>query len=74
MTEYLSDWNVVLDPEQAEVLSDGSVCREVTLVLVDEPRGSDTRRPVAVTLAPAEARKVASRLLATAMQAEGMVR
>ncbi len=74
MTEYLSDWNVVIDPEQSEISPDGSILQEVTLVLLDEPSGTDTRRPVAVTLLPAEARKVACRLLTAATQAEGMVR
>jgi len=70
MTVYLPNWNVAIDPEQAEVLPDGSICQEVTLVLLDEPRGSDTHRPVAVTLAPTQARKVAARLMAAATEAE----
>ncbi len=70
MTDYLSGWNVGVDPEQTETLPDGSVLQEVTLVLVDEPHGTGTHRPVAVTLAPAEARKVAARLMAAAAEAE----
>jgi hypothetical protein len=66
MTDYLSGWNVGVDPEQSEVLPDGKILQEVTLVLVDtedhykndEPQ---LRAPVAVTLTPAEARKVAAR-------------
>lgn len=70
MTEHLSDWNVVLDPEQAEILPDGALSQEITLVLVDEPRGCDTRRPVALTLSPGQARMLAAVLLARAEQAE----
>jgi len=75
MTDYLSGWNVGVDPEQTDVLPDGSILQEVTLVLVDteghykndEPQ---LRAPVAVTLTPAEARKVAARLMAAAAEAE----
>jgi hypothetical protein len=76
MTGYLSGWNVGVDPEQSEVLPDGSIRQEVTLVLVDEePRGKDDeprrlRAPVAVTLTPAQARKAAARLMAAAGKAE----
>jgi hypothetical protein len=76
MTDYLSGWNVGVDPEQTEVLPDGSVCQEVTLVLVDEEpheEGDESqwlRAPVAVTLTPAQARTLAARLMAAAAQAE----
>jgi hypothetical protein len=70
MTIYLPNWNVAVDPEQTEILPDGSIRQEVTLLLVDEPHGTDTHRPVAVTLVPAEARKVAARLMAAAAEAE----
>lgn len=76
MTDYLSGWNVGVDPEQTEVLPDGSILQEVTLVLVDEEhhdRGDEPRcltAPVAVTLTPAQARKVAARLMAAAAEAE----
>jgi hypothetical protein len=73
MTEYLSNWNVVLDPEQAEILPDGTLSQEITLLLVDEPRGSGTRRPVALTLSPGRARMLAAVLLARAEQAEPTV-
>jgi hypothetical protein len=75
MTDYLSGWNVGVDPEQTETLPDGSTLQEVTLVLVDtedhykndEPQ---LRAPVAVTLTPAEARNLAARLIAAATEAE----
>jgi len=75
MTDYLSGWNVGVDPEQTDVLPDGSTLQEVTLVLVDteghykndEPQ---LRAPVAVTLTPAEARNLAARLMAAAAEAE----
>jgi hypothetical protein len=73
MTEYLSDWNVVLDPEQADVPPDDTLSQEITLVLTGEPRGSDTRAPVAVTLSPGRARMLAAVLLARAEQAEPTV-
>jgi len=75
MTDYLSGWNVGVDPEQTETLPDGRILQEVTLVLVDteghykndEPQ---LRAPVAVTLTPAEARNLAARLMAAAAEAE----
>jgi len=70
MTEYLHGYNVVIDPEQGEQLPDGRWHQEVTLVLVDEPNGADTRRPVAVTLAPDDARELAFCLLAAAEHAQ----
>jgi len=76
MTDYLSGWNVGVDPDHSEVLPDGRILAEVTLVLVDEePRETDDeprwlRAPVAVTLTPAQARKVAARLMAAAGEAE----
>lgn len=73
MTEYLSGWNVVLDPEQAEILPDGALSQDITLVLTGEPRGPGTRAPVAVTLSPGRARMLAAVLLARAEQAEPTV-
>ncbi len=76
MTDYLSGWNVGVDPEQSEVLPDGSICQEVTLVFVDEePHAKDDeprwlRAPVAVTLTPVKARTFAARLMAAAIEAE----
>jgi hypothetical protein len=76
MTDYLSGWNVGVDPEQSEILPDGSTLQEVTLVLVDdEPHGKDyaprwLRAPVAVTLTLAQAREAAARLIAAAAEAE----
>lgn len=75
MTDYLSGWNVGVDPDMSEVLPDGRILAEVTLVLVDlEPRepGEEhwLQAPVAVTLTPPEARKVAVRLMAAAREAE----
>ncbi|HET7378894.1 MAG TPA: hypothetical protein VFJ24_02515 [Gaiellales bacterium] len=51
MTEYLHDYNVVIDPEQGTCLPDGSWAQDVTLVLIDGP-GPEYRRPVAITLTP----------------------
>ncbi len=73
MTDYLSGWNVGVDPAHSEVLPDGRILAEVTLVLVDEEPREEARwlrAPVAVTLDPAEARKVAARLMAAAAEAE----
>ena len=75
MTDYLSGWNVGVDPDHSEVLPDGRILAEVTLVLVDteghykndEPQ---LQAPVAVTLTPAQAREVAARLMAAAAEAE----
>lgn len=73
MSEYLSGWNVLLDPEQAETSPDGTLSQEITLVLSDERHGTDTRRQVAVTLSPGRARMLAAVLLARAEQAEPTV-
>jgi hypothetical protein len=70
MTSYFGDYNVVIDPEQGDVLPDGSWSQEVTLVLLDGPNTSRRRRPVAVTLAPEQARELAFELLAVAEQAQ----
>jgi hypothetical protein len=59
----------VIDPEQGEQLPDGTWSLEVTLVLVDGP-GTPRRRPVAVTLAPDQARELAFELLTAAEAAE----
>lgn len=69
MTEYLHTYNVVIDPEQGTRLPDGSWAQEVTLVLVDGP-GADSRRPVAVTLTPDQARELGFELLAAAEHAD----
>jgi hypothetical protein len=59
----------VIDPEQGTRLPDGSWAQEVTLVLVDRP-GPDYRRPVAITLTPAQARELGFELLAAAEHAD----
>jgi hypothetical protein len=69
MTDYLHTYNVVIDPEQGTELADGTWALEVTLVLVDAP-GPDCRRPVAVTLTPAQARELGFELLAAAEHAQ----
>jgi hypothetical protein len=69
MTDYLHHYNVVLDPEQGTRLPDGSWTQEVTLVLLDAP-GADSRRPVAVTLTPEQARELGFELLAAAEHAD----
>ena len=69
MTDYLHTYNVVLDPEQGTQRPDGSWAQELTLVLVDAP-GPDSRRPVAVTLTPGQARELGFELLAAAEHAD----
>lgn len=69
MTDYLHHCNVVIDPEQGTQLPDGSWAQEVTLVLLDAP-GTDSRRPVAVTLTPAQARELGFELLAAVEHAD----
>ena len=68
MTEYLHTYNLVIDPEQGTRLADGSWAQDVTLVLVDAP-GADSRRPVAITLTPEQARELGFELLAAAEHA-----
>jgi hypothetical protein len=65
MTEYLRTYNVVLDPEQGTRRPDGSWTQDVTLVLLDAP-GTDSRRPVAITLTAEQARELGFELLAAA--------
>jgi hypothetical protein len=69
MTDDLHTYNLVIDPEQGSELADGTWAQEVTLVLLDA-RGPDCRRPVAVTLTPAQAHKLAFELLAAAEHAQ----
>jgi hypothetical protein len=69
MTDYLHDYNLVIDPEQGTRLPDGSWAQEVTLVLVDAS-GPDRRRPVAIRLTPEQARELAFELLAAAEHAD----
>ena len=69
MTDYLHHYNVVIDPEQGTRLPDGSWAQDVTLVLLDAP-GTDSRRPVAVTLTPEQARELGFELLAAAEHAD----
>jgi hypothetical protein len=69
MSDYRHHYNVVIDPDQGTRLPDGSWAQEVTLVLLDTP-GTDSRRPVAVTLTPEQARELGFELLAAAEHAE----
>ncbi len=69
MTEYLHTYNLVIDPEQGTQLPDGSWSQDVTLVLIDGP-GPDSRRPVAITLTPEQARELGFQLLAAAEHAD----
>jgi len=59
----------VIDPEQGAQRADGSGAQDVTLVLLDAP-GPECRRPVAVTLTPAQARELGFELLAAAEHAQ----
>ncbi|HEU4728851.1 MAG TPA: hypothetical protein VFT22_13200 [Kofleriaceae bacterium] len=68
MSEYLHTYNVVIDPEQGAQLPDGTWAQDVTLVLIDA-LGPHCRRPVAITLTPAQARELGFELLAAAEHA-----
>lgn len=69
MTDYLHTYNLVIDSEQGTRLPDGSWAQDVTLVLLDTP-GTDSRRPVAITLTPEQARELGFELLAAAEHAD----
>ena len=69
MTDYLHHYNLVIDPEQGTQLPDGTWAQEVTLVLLDAA-GTDSRRPVAITLTPQQARELGFELLAAAEHAD----
>jgi hypothetical protein len=69
MTEYLHGYSLVIDPEQGTRQPDGTWAQEVTLVLTGAP-GPDSRRPVAITLTPEQARELGFELLAAAELAQ----
>jgi hypothetical protein len=69
VTDYLHTYKLVIDPEQGIELPDGSWVQEVTLVLIDAPE-PDSRRPVAITLTPEQARELGSGLLAASEHAQ----
>jgi hypothetical protein len=69
MTDYLHAHNVVIDPEQGTQLADGTWAQQVTLVLLDAS-GPNSRRPVAITLTPEQARELGFELLAAAEHAQ----
>ncbi|MGH2913643.1 MAG: hypothetical protein ACRET5_09700 [Steroidobacteraceae bacterium] len=69
MTDYLHAYALVIDCEQGARLPDGCWAKEATLVLLDAP-GTDSRRPVAITLTPEQARELGFALLAATEHAD----
>jgi hypothetical protein len=72
VTIYYREIRALIDPEQSDPLPDGGRLQDVSVILVDEPRGGDTLRPAAVTLLPCQARELAFELLELAEHADRM--
>ncbi len=72
MTDYYTDIQVLIDPEQSDLLPDGGRLQDVSIILTDEvPAGAIYQlTPSAITLRPELAREVAFALLVCAEHAE----
>ena len=71
MTVYYAAVRALIDPEQSDPKPDGTRCQDVSVILTDEPGiEEEVLRPAAVTLAPAQARRLAFDLLVLAEHAE----
>jgi hypothetical protein len=75
MSDYRDGVHCRIDPEQAELLADGSVAQEVSVIMTDDHRfdgrrGRHWRPPAICTLTPTEAREMAFELLCAAEHAE----
>jgi hypothetical protein len=72
MTIYYRHARALIDPEQSDRLPDGGRLQDVSVILTDQPRGTDTTRPAAVALLPCQARELAFCLLELAEHADRM--
>jgi hypothetical protein len=72
VTLYYRDIRVVIDPEMSDALPDGGRLQDVSVILVDRPRGEHTLRPAAIALLPCQARELAFELLELAEHADRM--
>ena len=71
MTLYYSDIRVLIDPEMADPLPDGSLAQPLSVILTDKYE-RPTMLPAAKTLEPQQARALAFDLLELATEAERM--
>jgi hypothetical protein len=72
MTVYYRHARALIDPEQSDPLPGGGRLQDVSVILTDQPRATDTRRPAAVTLLACQARELAFELLELAEHADRM--
>jgi hypothetical protein len=72
MTLYYRDVRALIDPEQSDPLPDGGWLQDVSVILIDTPRGGRTLRPAAIALLPCQARELAFELLELAEHADRM--
>ena len=73
MSAYYEEIRALIDPEQADVSPDGSVCQEVSVIMTQDPalrRQERWREAAIVTLDPERARGLAFELLSLAEAAE----
>lgn len=74
MSVYYDQIRALIDPEQADVLGDGSVCQDVSVIMTHDNAASShpalLREATIVTLDAQEARELAFELLSLAEQAE----
>jgi hypothetical protein len=70
VTDYYRHVRVLIDPDQSDPLPGGGRLQDVSVILCDQPRGSDPRRRAAVALLPCQARELAFELLAVAEHAD----
>jgi hypothetical protein len=67
MTVYYQHIRALIDPEMSDPLSGGGRLQDVSVILVDQPGGSE---PVGITLLAGQARELALELLELAEQAD----
>lgn len=72
MTDYYRHVRVLIDPEQSDPLAGGGRLQDVSVILTDTARGTDTLRAAAITLLACQARELAFELLELAEQADRM--
>ncbi|MGA8745791.1 MAG: hypothetical protein WB507_08000 [Solirubrobacterales bacterium] len=73
MSVYYEEIRALIDPEQADVSPEGSVCQEVSVIMTQDPsrpRQERGREAAIVTLDPERARGLAFCLLSLAEAAE----
>lgn len=73
MSVYYEQIRALIDPEQADVSPDGTLCQEISVIMVADTAASPPRHrpePTVVTLGAGEARELALELLSLAERVE----